>query len=52
MLKTTGLFEELAPKQFRGNNNEVVKSIGNRKINKTVVDSSIFKKSKNQKSEN
>ena len=46
MLKTIGLSEELAPKAFRADNDEVVGNDGGR-ANKTVVDLS---KSKNEKS--
>ena len=46
MLKTTRLFEKLALKAFRANNNEIVEGSSGR-VDKTVVD--LFK-SKNQKS--
>ena len=45
LLKTTGLSEELAPKTFRANNNEVV-GVGG-KANETVVNLSKNNKSRN-----
>ena len=51
MLKTTGLSKEFALKAFRADTNEVVGGDGG-KANKTVKNSSKFKKFKNEKSKN
>ena len=42
----------MVSKVFRADDNKVVKDVGSRRVNKTVVDSSMSKRLKNKKSEN
>lgn len=51
LLKTTKLFEILAPKIIRANDNKIVRGVGGRKVNKTVKNLFKSKKFENNKSE-